>query len=186
MNQERNNMKKLISSLVICICAFGAANAAKFTSCGAGYVLAPHAQIDGINAAECQKLWCRDLETGKTMGNGNTANTGYVDTPIPNQICDVSGACIDCFGARKWCAGEPAGEWNVEYGAYTRGGADNATFQSYQKGTCFAWRLEKPDCPDGQAAILQNDEWVCVTAADITTGSRPSGVRRTSGMRRLN
>ena len=31
MNQERNNMKKLISSLVICICAFGAANAAKFT-----------------------------------------------------------------------------------------------------------------------------------------------------------
>ena len=64
-------------------------------------------------------------------------------------------------------------------------GGDNATYQSYQKGGCFAWRLEKPDCDAGQTAILQNGRWVCATSSGTTEVSRPSAVRRTGTMRRI-
>ncbi len=178
-------MKKIICSFLMLVGVICAADAAKFTSCGAGYVLSSRTTTtDGVKTQECEKLWCRDLETGKMMGDGKSANSGYVSTAAPDQICDKDGNCIDCFGARKWCGGEAAGVWNPEYGAYTRAGADNATYQSYQKGGCFAWRLEKPDCPDGQTAILQNDEWVCTMSVDATTGTRGSAVRRGPTMRR--
>ncbi len=178
-------MKKFICSFFLLVGAICAADAAKFTSCGVGYVLSSRTTTtDGVKTQECEKLWCRDLETGKTMGEGKSANSGYVSTTAPNQICDKDGNCIDCFGARKWCGGEAAGVWNPEYGAYTRGGMDSATYQSYQKGSCFAWRLEKPDCPDGQTAILQNDEWVCTTSVGATVGNRASAVRRGPTLRR--
>ena len=161
-----------------------AANAA-FTSCGPGYVLVEsRKKIDGVPSAECQKLWCRDLETGKYMGQGNRPNNGYQETSMASELCDAGGRCVECWGARKWCSGEARGDWNPEYGAYTRGG-DNATYQSYQKGGCFAWRLEKPDCDAGQTAILQNGRWVCATSSGTTEVSRPSAVRRTGTMRRI-
>lgn len=178
-------MKKLIFSFLMVLGVVFAADAAKFTSCGAGYVLSSRTTItDGVKTQECEKLWCRDLETGKMMGEGKSANSGYVATSVPEQICDKDGNCIDCFGARKWCGGEAAGIWNPEYGAYTRDGADNATYQSYQKGSCFAWRLEKPECPDNQIAILQNGEWVCSMSVDTTAGTRESAVRRGPTLRR--
>lgn len=154
-------------------------------SCGAGYVLASHSKIDGIYAEECQKLWCRDLETGKSMGNGNSPASGYVATSAPVELCDHTGRCIECFGARKWCSGEAVGIWNAEYGAYTRGGADNATYQSYNKGSCFGWRLEKPNCADGQTAILQGDEWVCAVPSGTPVGAYKSSIRRTGTLRRV-
>ena len=56
------------------------ANAAQF-NCGPGYVLVESRQkIDGIPTAECEKLWCWDLETGKSMGQGDKANSGYQST----------------------------------------------------------------------------------------------------------
>ncbi len=178
-------MKKLIFSFLMVLGVVFAADAAKFTSCGAGYVLSSRTTItDGVKTQECEKLWCRDLETGKMMGDGKSANSGYVATSVPEQICDKDGNCIDCFGARKWCGGEAAGIWNPEYGAYTRDGADNATYQSYQKGSCFAWRLEKPECPDNQIAVLQNGEWVCTMSVDTTAGTRESAVRRGPTLRR--
>ena len=178
-------MKKLIFSFLMVLDVVFAADAAKFTSCGAGYVLSSRTTItDGVKTQECEKLWCRDLETGKMMGDGKSANSGYVATSVPEQICDKDGNCIDCFGARKWCGGEAAGIWNPEYGAYTRDGADNATYQSYQKGSCFAWRLEKPECPDNQIAVLQNGEWVCTMSVDTTAGTRESAVRRGPTLRR--
>lgn len=178
-------MKKLIFSFLMVLGVVFAADAAKFTSCGAGYVLSSRTTItDGVKTQECEKLWCRDLETGKMMGDGKSANSGYVATSVPEQVCDKDGNCIDCFGARKWCGGEAAGIWNPEYGAYTRDGADNATYQSYQKGSCFAWRLEKPECPDNQIAILQNGEWVCTMSVDTTAGTRESAVRRGPTLRR--
>ena len=178
-------MKKLIFSFLMALGVVFAADAAKFTSCGAGYVLSSRTTItDGVKTQECEKLWCRDLETGKMMGDGKSANSGYVATSVPEQICDKDGNCIDCFGARKWCGGEVAGIWNPEYGAYTRDGADNATYQSYQKGSCFAWRLEKPECPDNQIAVLQNGEWVCTMSVDTTAGTRESAVRRGPTLRR--
>ena len=95
-------MKKLIFSFLMVLGVVFAADAAKFTSCGAGYVLSSRTTItDGVKTQECEKLWCRDLETGKMMGDGKSANSGYVATSVPEQICDKDGNCIDCFGARK-------------------------------------------------------------------------------------
>lgn len=164
--------------VVLCLLAVVPAADAAF-SCGDGYVLVSHKDIDGIDAQECQKLWCRDLETGKMMGSGNRANNGYRDTGYPVELCDATRNCIMCFGERRWCSGVDAGQWNPEYGAYTRGGADNATFQSYQKSGCFTWRLEKPECGDGKTAVLQDGEWVCAVAKAAPDAARKSAIRRT-------
>ncbi len=177
-------MKKIICAAFVFAMLFVSAHGA-FTSCGAGYTLEGHAKIDGINAAECQKLWCRDLETGRAMGAGKNPAAGYKATSAPYELCDAENHCIECFGDRKWCAGEPAGIWNPEYGAYTRGGDDNATYQSYQKGGCFTWRLEKPNCSDGKSAILRGGEWVCVSSVGSTEGGRAPSIRRTGTMRRI-
>lgn len=176
------------SALILILTVFAGATGANaaFTSCGAGYVLVESREkIDGIDAAECQKLWCRDLETGRDMGADDKPNSGYVSTNFASELCDVNGNCVECWGARKWCSGEARGEWNPEYGAYTRGGADNATYQSYQKGGCFAWRLEKPDCGAGQTAMLKDGQWVCATSSGTSDFSRPAAVRRTGTMRRI-
>ena len=178
-------MKGFIASfLIVGLCAVSAHAA---TSCGDGYVLVNRANIDGISAAECQKLWCRDLETGKVMGSGTKANSGYKTTAAPNELCDANRNCVSCFGDRTWCKGEVPGEWNPEYGAYTRGG-DNASYESYQKGSCFAWRLEKPNCEDGQTAVLKNGVWVCGTSNTVGGAAaqinKASSVRRTGTLRR--
>ena len=155
-------------------------------SCGDGYVLAKHSKIDGLTTKECKKLWCRDLENGQSMGSGNNAASGYRMTDAPILLKDKDGPdahSIMCFGDRKWCSGEVEGIWNPEYGAYTRGGADSSTYQSFQKGGCFAWRLEKPSCEEGMSAILENDEWVCVTTTK-SDANRASSIRRTGAIRR--
>ncbi|MBN1325003.1 MAG: hypothetical protein JW974_02190 [Alphaproteobacteria bacterium] len=157
----------------------------KFFYCDPGYVLATDTNIDGITTYECQKLWCRDLENGKTMGTSNAAASGYKITSSPVELCDADGDCIECFGNRRWCAGETAGAWNPEYGAYTRGGSDTATYGSYQKGSCFTWRLEKPNCATGESSILQNGEWICVTSSSSTVGDYDSSIRRTGSFRRM-
>ncbi len=175
--------RNLFFVLLTLFCA-DAANAA-FTSCGPGYVLVEsRKKIDGIASAECQKLWCRDLETGKKMGNGDKPNSGYQATPAAMELCDANNNCVECWGQRKWCGGEVAGEWNPEYGAYTRSG-DSVAYQSYQKGSCFAWRLEKPECPSGETAVLKNGNWVCAVQTGTSEASRASGVRRTGTMRRI-
>lgn len=152
--------------------------------CGPGYVLVNHAKIDGMDTRECQKLWCMDLETGKSMGAGDRAANGYVATDSPVELCDVTGKCIECFGERKWCTGIVAGVWNPEFGAYTRGGADNATYGSEMRGGCFTWKLEKPKCESGETAILQNGEWVCAISSKSSNVGRASSVRRTGTVRR--
>ena len=125
-------MKKLLALVLVCMTIPAFAG-----DCGPGYVLVDHAKIDGMNVKECQKLWCRDLETGKNMGAGNSAANGYVATANPNELCDADRNCIECFGDRKWCSGAQVGVWNPEYGAYTRGGNDSATYNSVQKSGCF-------------------------------------------------
>lgn len=151
-------------------------------SCGPGYVLADHAKIDGIDAKECVKLWCRDLELNKAMGSGDKVASGYTD--VLDETTDGNEHVV-CFGKRKWCAGETAGDWNSSLGIYVRGNDDGSTYQSYQKGACFSWRLEKPDCPSG-SAILRGGEWTCVTSSggDINNIQK-SSVRRTGTMRRV-
>lgn len=172
-------MKKILVFAMVCLCAPAFAG-----DCGPGYVLNSHAKIDGMVTQECQKLWCVDLETGKAMGSGDRANNGYVATAAPNELCDASGKCIECFGDRKWCTGIVRGVWNPEYGAYTRGGNDSATYGSEQKGGCFTWKLEKPKCNVGENAILKNGEWICAVASPSANIGHGSAVRRTGTMRR--
>ncbi len=177
-------MKKLCYRLfvIVAVCWTAAAGAASF-SCGAGYVLANHAKIDGINAKECVKLWCRDLETNKSMGSGDRVASGYVD--VLSETTDGR-TSVPCFGDRKWCAGEVSGTWAPEYGVYVRGNDDGSTYKAYQKGTCFSWRLEKPECSAGESAILRGGEWVCVTASNGDLSNiQKSSVRRTGTMRRV-
>lgn len=167
-------MKKIIYMLMFCVGLPAFAG-----DCGPGYVLVDHGKIDGMIAKECQKIWCRDLETGKFMGRGDSPANGYVTTNFPNELCDVDGNCIECFGARKWCSGVLVGVWNPEYGAYTRGGVDSATYKSVQKSGCFTWQLQRPSCPAGQDAILKNGEWVCAVKTVNETVGRSSATRRT-------
>ena len=178
-------MKKIFYSLFglfVFVSAMPAFGASTF-SCGAGYVLAAHDKIDGINAKESKKLWCRDLETNKAMGSGDKVASGYVD--VLSETTDGN-TSVECYGERKWCSGEPAGVWSPEYGIYVRGSDDGSTYKAYQKGSCFAWRLEKPECGQGESAILRNGEWVCVTSSggDISNIQK-SSVRRTGTMRRI-
>lgn len=171
--------------------AFAAQQGDKFTSCGPGYILTSHKSIDGIPAYECQKLWCRDLETGKPMGSGDKPNTGYIVTKNPVELCDATGTCIECFGDRSWCkkpGGKSGGEWNPEYGAYTRGG-DTTMYVSYLSKGCWMWQLGKPDCPNGETAVQRNGEWLCVTSISVdggaAKGSHSSSIRRTGTLKRL-
>lgn len=155
-------------------------------ACGPGYILVDTRQkVDGIPVAECQKLWCRDLEINRAMGNGDKAYSGYQATDRPVELCDAKNNCIECWGKRKWCSGADNGEWNPDMGLYTRNGTDDVTYLSYQKGACFDWRLEKPNCPSGQTAIMVNGKWMCSVASSQSTVSRDSSVRRTGAVRRI-
>ena len=179
-------MKKLFCSIVgfLAFMGFAPAFAAGTFSCGAGYVLADHAKIDGINAKQCVKLWCRDLETNKAMGSGDRVASGYIDVLF--EVDDGQNPAVPCFGKRKWCAGEEEGQWLPSSGMYVRGNDDGTTYKSYQKSGCFAWRLEKPECGAGESAILRDGEWVCVTATDGDISNiQKSSVRRTGTMRRI-
>ena len=172
-------MKKILVFAMACLCVPAFAG-----DCGPGYVLSNHARVDGMDAIECQKLWCVDLETGKSMGSGDRAANGYVATTAPVELCDANGKCIECFGDRKWCTGIVRGVWNPEYGAYTRGGNDTATYGSEQKGGCWTWKLEKPKCNVGENAILKDGEWICATSSPAGNIGRGSAVRRTGTTRR--
>ena len=178
-------MAKILYSLALCMCMVfcGTAFADNGFSCGDGYVLVQHSKIDGIETWECQKLWCHDLETNKPMGNGNRAASGYVETARPMELTDWTGKSITCFGDRKWCSGEPNGQWNADIGGYTRAGDDSLIYKSFQKGGCFAWRLEKPDCDAGMVAVLKNNKWECVTEYVSPNVGRAASVRRTGTIR---
>ncbi len=139
-----------------------------FADCGAGWVLSSSTSIDGIKSETCEKLWCYDLETGKSMGAGDKANAGYVITtdPVVVESLDSEGnlTSIECFGQRKWCSGETAGVWNAKYGAYTKKGEDSNIFLSVKRGDCFSWGSTSSvvaECKDGQIPILVNGQWVC-------------------------
>lgn len=170
---------------LICLFGINAAHA-EFKSCGAGYVLTEVSKkIDGIPTFECEKLWCMDLETGEMMGNKDKPGRGYTATPSYDKICDSENNCVECWGARKWCAGQVRGEWNAKYGAYTRNGDDNNSFYSYLKQDCFAWHLEKPQCEEGMIAVMQDDEWICTKRANAAEIQRAATMRRSSAVKRV-
>jgi|GEM_PF-800537 len=177
-------MKKLFAlcSVLCALCAGVSARAAateNFLSCGDGFILVDGPAVNGIATAACQKLWCQDLETGKPMGSGDRANSGYRATSAPVELCDADNTCIQCFGDRNWCNGEIQGVWNPQYGAYTKKGDDSNAFLAQQRGSCFGWSIQKPQCAGGETAVMQNNKWVCASStATATAASRASAVRR--------
>lgn len=181
-------MKKYLLFSLCCLFLSPAAHAAgeRFVSCGPGFVLADKGKVDGISTAECQKLWCRDLENGKNMGAGDKPSAGYKATTSPSLgVTGVDGTRVECFGDRKWCNGEQVGLWNQEFGAYTKGGADNNSYLSALKGDCFAWQVQKPHCTAAdETAVLQGGQWVCAVSGAASGSGRPSAVRRTGAIRR--
>ena len=181
-------MTKIFYSLFLCACVMfcgGAALAAGNSfSCGDGYIRVSHSKIDGRDTWECQKLWCHDLETNKPMGSGDRAASGYVATTQPITLEDWKGKSIKCFGDRKWCGGEEAGVWNPDLGGYTRHGDNSVTYKSFQRGGCFAWRLEKPQCGDDEIAILKNNKWESVSEYISPNTGRAATIRRTGAVRR--
>ncbi len=164
------------------VCFVGVARA-EFT-CGPGYVLVSHAKIDGVSAAECQKLWCMDLETGKMMGRAGSAYSGYKDTNAAWTLEVPGEKSVLCWGERKWCTGQPAGRWDGVVGRYVRGGSEDA-YESYQNGSCFSWRLKENPCKAGQDAKLVDGTWKCMEKENSEAQVRGSVIRRTSVPRRI-
>lgn len=164
----------------------GNAFAATDFTCGPGYVLGDHKNIDGLDAVECQKLWCVDLETGKPMGRGNNPNSGYKMTSQAMELT-VGARTVTCWGERKWCAGQTPGEWDPEHGIYVRGVYNpDSAYESYQKGGCFSWRLGAHNCPAGQTAFLGPDGvWDCRAEQKNVEQVRDSAIRRSSAPRRI-
>lgn len=178
-------MKRMFLLFVVLFAGTAYAASTEFT-CGPGYVLVAHKQIDGLDAAECQKLWCVDLETGKSMGRGNTPNSGYRATAYPEKL-RVAGKSVDCWGARKWCAGQVEGTWDEQHGMYVYSEYNpDSAYESYQKGSCFTWRLGEHTCPAGQTAFLSdNGVWECREQIQTVEQVRGSAIRRTSVPRRI-
>ena len=177
--------KNLLFSILLSVVSISGAVAA-VDACGPGYVLVDSRQkVDGMSVAECQKLWCRDLELNRAMGSGDKAYAGYQATNNPVELCDVKNNCIECWGERKWCSGADKGEWNPGLGVYTRNGADDITYLSYLRSECYDWRLEKPTCAVGQTAIMIDGKWSCSVSSSDGTVSRDASVRRTGSVRRI-
>lgn len=180
------SMKKAILSSFLLFGLFMSGAFASVDACGPGYILVDSRQkMDGMVVAECQKLWCRDLELNRAMGNGTKAYSGYQETIRPVELCDAKNNCIECWGERKWCSGADRGEWNPTMAVYTRGGRDDVTYSSYLRSGCFDWRLEKPDCPGGQTAIMVNGRYVCSVSSVDSNVSRDASIRRTGAVRRI-
>jgi len=152
-------------------------------SCGPGYVLTDRSKIDGINAKECKKLWCLDLENNKRMGNGDKVVSGYRD--VLTEITDGSDT-VACYGERKWCAGEQEGRFDTSLGIYVRGADDGTTYKSSQKGSCFEWVLLSSTCNAGESAVLKDGKWTCVKAQSGGVNTiMKSSVRRTGNVGRI-
>lgn len=151
--------------------------AEEFVDCGPGWIVVDNGTIEGVPSQICEKLWCVDLENGKTMGSGDAAYSGYIATTNPVTIEASGGETIECFGQRKWCSGETAGTWNAEYGAYTKQGEDSIQYVSSQRGDCYSWNAGSPKsagCADGQIPILVNGKWGC--SGKSATSSQTPGI----------
>ena len=158
--------------------------AGAFIDCGRGYIVAAAKSREGIPTQECKKLFCRDLENGRVMGADGGMNPGYENKGMVVQE-DNDGNRIDCFGQRRWCSSGQAGQFNPEYGIYTKGGGDADAYRGILKGNCFEWQATNYSCGPGEVAVIDKDtsSWVCLTAGSGAGGRsavKARAVRRTS------
>ncbi|MDR2770221.1 MAG: hypothetical protein LBB08_02105 [Rickettsiales bacterium] len=160
----------------------------KFIDCGPGYTIASEKSVYGIPVSKCNKIWCRDLENGKPMGRGDSANSGYEDTKSgPEDLCDNKGNCVPCFGKRKWCSGETPAEFDPELGIYAKNGADGRFYRGSLKNNCYEWKIQNLRCAEGKKASFVGGEWKCLgqgPEASIAARAavKTQAVRRTAGI----
>jgi len=167
-----------------------------FVDCGSGYVMASVPNRHGISTVECRILWCRDLENGRIMGRDSEPSSGYekgLEKNVAGSECGDDGFLCDgitepikCFGRRRWCPGEVAGEWDPELGFYTRRGADPSLYRSVLGGSCYRWQLQPHNCGAGEVGFNDGSTWVCGKPGNGGDGSRAAiraqAVRRNAVM----
>ena len=165
-------MKKLVLFIFLILPFALVANDEQFVDCGPGFVMASVPNRNGIKTVECRRLWCRDLENGRIMGRETTPSSGYENTSGASELCDDKNNCIECFGRRRWCPGEPAGDWDPDTGFYMRRGADSNLYRATLGGSCYRWQLQQHNCGVGEIAINNGSTWVCITQGGGTDVSR--------------
>jgi len=184
-------MKKLLFFIFLMAPFALSASDDRFVDCGPGFVMASVPNRHGIPTVECRRLWCRDLENGRIMGRDATPSQGYENTPggpSDRYTCDDQGNCIECFGRRRWCPGEPNGVWDPDLGFFVRWGtADANLYRSVLSGSCYRWQLQQHNCRQGEIAINNGDRWVCITqniggAEAARAAVRNQAVRRSAVM----
>jgi hypothetical protein len=181
-------MKKILSAAFAVLLAgdlFAADE--KFVDCGPGFIVENAKKRDGIASVECKKLWCRDLENGKNMGANDSAANGYVITSAPVELCDDKNNCVECFGARKWCAGEAAGVWDPDYGIHIRPDSDASMYRGILSGNCYKWQLQNHNCGPNEIAVNNGTSWSCLTQSGAggeaaRSAIKKKAIRRTSGV----
>ena len=159
----------------------------KFVDCGPGYVMVASKNRDGIQSFECKRLWCRDLENGKSMGTGGTPSNGYEIT-AGSFTYNYYGETIECFGRRRWCIGEDQGVFNEDLGIYTKPGADNALYTGRLQGNCYKWQLQSNNCRPDQIAINDGINWICVSQgfeSEPRNAIKLKAIRRSPGVTRV-
>jgi hypothetical protein len=180
-------MKQMFLFFLAAISVPAFAATEKFVDCGPGYVVTVGKSRDGIPTNECKKIWCVDLENGKSMGKDSTPTNGYQNTAT-SQLYDYYNDHIECFGKRLWCPGETPGAFNEELGIYTKGGANSTTYSGVLQGNCYKWSLQSNNCGTGEIAINDNGSWKCVKQ-DVANGGRTSikarAFRRNSGIQQI-
>ena len=165
----------------------------KFADCGPGFVKEDVKSIEGILTVKCKKLWCRDLENGRVMGKDGAANNGYEAKMMDGGYgaeYDEKGIGIECFGKRKWCAGQnpPRDGFDYDLGIWAKE-KGNALYRGVLKGDCYYWQIQGHACDasKGEIAIHNGTSWACVSQADPTnpfgrSAIKARAVRRTSGV----
>jgi len=184
----------LFFAFVVALAADCFAAGDQFVDCGPGFVIENVKNMDGIPTVRCKRLWCRDLENGRVMGKDDGApNNGYEAKDgngkwIRSIVGDGYGDAIECFGRRRWCAGNAPGDFDYDLGIWTKT-AGNALYRGVLKGDCYYWQMQGHACDasKGEIAIHNGTSWACVSQADPTnpfgrSAAKARAVRRTSGV----
>jgi len=160
--------------------------------CGEGFIGVTSTNNAGLSTVECRKLWCRDLENGRSMGSGNNPANGYQNTANPVSLDEyVLGPdeYIYCFGERRWCPNEARAMWYEDAGIFIReidladiAAGKPVQYRSQLSGNCYRWQGQSHGCPAGTIAHNDGTAWICLTPGmgvnQAKSATTPASIRR--------
>ncbi|MBL0690208.1 MAG: hypothetical protein JJV93_00070 [Alphaproteobacteria bacterium] len=97
--------------------------------------------IQKLEMHKCSPIWCLDLERSMFMGEDETSKSGYsrdIDKNCENQNV-INGICIQCFGKRIMCDGDPRGIFNRKIQKYVNTQDEKLTMEFRPTQKCFEW-----------------------------------------------